>query len=139
MDEAQDVDDVRRREKAERKARRAAERERLEELVPRATGKEARVAERVARRALAKEREASPDVVTLAGGGDLMGGNDSFAAALARQRAIDAAKAQRHAKQDADRSQRVAELAAAEADKMAAFRALLAGASGPMTIPKREA
>ena len=125
------------RSKAERKAQRAKDRERLEELVPKATGKEARTAERVARRQLAKERDGSPDVATLAGGGDVMGGTDSFQAALARQKAIEAAKKQRFAPREAERAERFSAYAAAEADKMAAFRALLFGGGGSLAIPKR--
>jgi hypothetical protein len=125
------------RRKAEQKKQLAADRERLEELVPRATGKEARTAERVARRQLEKERETSPDVATLAGGGDVMGGSDSFAAAVARQRAIEAAKKQRLAPREAEKAERFSAYAAAEADKMAAFRALLPGGGGPLAIPKR--
>jgi hypothetical protein len=39
----------------------------------------------VARREAARERDASPDLVKLPGGGDIMGGDDSLAAAKARQ------------------------------------------------------
>lgn len=39
------------------------------------------------RREAARDREASPDVVKLPGGGDVMGGDDSFAAARAAQQA----------------------------------------------------
>ena len=130
-------EEERARSKAERKKQRAADRDRLEELVPRATGKEARAAERVARRQLEKERDTSPDVATLAGGGDVMGGTDSFAAAVARQRAIEAAKRQRFAPREAEKAERFSAYAAAEAEKMAAFRALLPGGGGPLAIPKR--
>ena len=40
-----------------------------------------------ARRASAQDRDASPDLVKLPGGGDVMGGDDSFAAARAAQQA----------------------------------------------------
>jgi len=39
---------------------------------------------RVARRQDARAREESPEMVKLIGGGDVMGGDDSFAAAKAR-------------------------------------------------------
>ena len=53
-----------------------------------ATGREARVEARVARREEARAREGSPELTRLPGGGDIMGGggDDSFQAALARQR-----------------------------------------------------
>ena len=46
--------------------------------------REAKVEARVARRQDARAREESPDMVKLIGGGDVMGGDDSFAAAKAR-------------------------------------------------------
>jgi len=55
--------------------------------------REARVDAKVARREAAHERDASPDVVKLPGGGDVMGGGDSFAAARAAQAARRAAAA----------------------------------------------
>lgn len=66
-----------------------------------------------------------------------MGGTDSFAAAVARQRAIEAAKRQRFAPREAEKAERFSAYAAAEAEKMAAFRALLPGGGGPLAIPKR--
>lgn len=61
-----------------------------------ATGREARVEARIARREEARAREASPELLTLPGGGDILGGGgDSFQAALARQRRAEAFKAQR--------------------------------------------
>ncbi len=38
----------------------------------------------MARREAARERDASPDIVKLPGGGDVMGGDDSLEAAKAR-------------------------------------------------------
>ena len=46
--------------------------------------REAQVEKRAARRDAAKEREQSPEMNKLPGGGDIMGGDDSFAAAKAR-------------------------------------------------------
>ncbi len=54
-------------------------------LFCRATGREAMVEKRMARREAARERESSPVMDRLpGGGGDIMGGEDSFAAARAR-------------------------------------------------------
>ena len=47
----------------------------------------------MARREAARERDASPDLVKLPGGGDVMGGGDSFAAARAAQQARSARSA----------------------------------------------
>ena len=46
--------------------------------------REAQLEKKDARREAAKEREQSPDTSKLPGGGDIMGGDDSFAAAKAR-------------------------------------------------------
>ena len=46
--------------------------------------REAVIEKKAARREAGKERDASPDLVRLPGGGDVMGGDDSFAAAKAR-------------------------------------------------------
>lgn len=46
--------------------------------------REARIDQKMARREAAKEREGSPEMTRLPGGGDVMGGDDSLAAAKAR-------------------------------------------------------
>lgn len=46
--------------------------------------REAQLEKKAARREAAREREQSPDMSKLPGGGDIMGGDDSFAAARAR-------------------------------------------------------
>ena len=46
--------------------------------------REAQLEKKAARREAAKEREQSPEISKLPGGGDIMGGDDSFAAAKAR-------------------------------------------------------
>lgn len=50
-------------------------------------GREAQTEKKMARREAAREREASPDIVKLPGGGDVMGmgGDDSLEAAKARR------------------------------------------------------
>lgn len=121
--------------KGECKRERAAAAERLEDLVPRATGKDAKAAERAGRRELAKQRDASPDA-HVTGGGDVMGGNDSFAAAVARQKALQSRRDGRSAQRDADLQQRAAAANAVEEQKMAAFRALVGG--GGLSIARRE-
>ena len=46
--------------------------------------REAQVEQRIARREAAKEREQSPELLKLPGGGDIMGGDDSLSFAKAR-------------------------------------------------------
>ena len=123
--------------KQSRKAERAEASRRLEELVPRETGRAGVAAERAGRRELARARDVSPDV-HLTGGGDVMGGQDSFAAAVARQRRADEARAQRQTAKGGGgpSADRVAAFAAAEEARMESFRALLGGGA-PLRIPPR--
>lgn len=72
-----------RREAARRSA--AAEREWIDAVHPKAEGREARVEARVARREEKRAREDSPEHLRLPGGGDVLGGGDSFQAAKARR------------------------------------------------------
>jgi hypothetical protein len=92
--EAQARDDARGAAKADAKRARRDDRERLEEMLPRATGREARGEARIARREEARARDVSPDA-HVTGGGSAMGGTDSFAAAVARQRRQQDARTQR--------------------------------------------
>lgn len=52
--------------------------------------REALVEKRIARREDARAREASPDVAVIPGGGDMYGGDDSFAAARSRWFSVNA-------------------------------------------------
>ncbi len=54
--------------------------------------RDAQIEKKMARREAARERDASPDLVKLPGGGDIMGGDDSLAAARARHGALCLAK-----------------------------------------------
>ena len=56
--------------------------------------REAQIEQRMARREAAKERDQSPELLKLPGGGDIMGGDDSFSSAKARWRCERAAHAQ---------------------------------------------
>ena len=53
--------------------------------------REAQIEQRMARREAAKERDQSPEQLKLLGGGDIMGGDDSFSSAKARCKWIGAA------------------------------------------------
>ena len=46
--------------------------------------REAQVEQKMARREAARERDQSPELLKLPGGGDIMGGDDSFLSAKAR-------------------------------------------------------
>jgi hypothetical protein len=123
-------------ERRDAKRKRESDRLALEEIAPKATGREAVAEKRAARRDEARARDVSPDARP-SGGGDVMGagGEDSFAAARARE-AQRAAHQQRrgNAKQE-DMNRRLAEAAAVEEAKMSHFRSMLAG--GPIQIAKR--
>eukprot|EP00854_Cymbomonas_tetramitiformis_P001721 gene1721-2382_t len=68
----------------EQKRHKGDQKEWLDEMLPKATGREAMLEKKAVQRQQAREREASPDIGGLYGGGDIMGGDDSFAAAKAR-------------------------------------------------------
>mmetsp|Transcript_7340 Transcript_7340/g.17642 ORF Transcript_7340/g.17642 Transcript_7340/m.17642 type:complete len:310 (+) Transcript_7340:105-1034(+) len=120
----------------DRKAWAAGQKELLDELLPRATGREARVEKAAARREEARQREVSPEMNRLIGGGDVMGGDDSFEAARAREQRRQQARQQRQAARDEERAARSAAAAANEESRMAAFRELVS--KGPISIPKRQ-
>eukprot|EP00195_Chlamydomonas_chlamydogama_P006780 CAMPEP_0202905990 /NCGR_PEP_ID=MMETSP1392-20130828/36933_1 /ASSEMBLY_ACC=CAM_ASM_000868 /TAXON_ID=225041 /ORGANISM="Chlamydomonas chlamydogama, Strain SAG 11-48b" /LENGTH=353 /DNA_ID=CAMNT_0049594321 /DNA_START=32 /DNA_END=1093 /DNA_ORIENTATION=- len=128
--------DARDAERTAARRRRADEKEVLEELLPRATGRDAVVEKRVARREEAKARESSPDRAFLPGGGDMMGGDDSFAAAKAREARRHEAQRNRAVVKQEELALKAAQFQAKDDEKMAAFRALLN--KGPITIARRE-
>ena len=131
-----------------RKAFNRDQKERLDELVPKATGREALMEKRAGARQSNRDYQAAKDDHMLGsvpgGDGDIMGGGggDSFGAALARQKARDS---KRYTQRFAGRDARLAEVrerhVQAENDKMAQFRDLV-GSIGPgagrMEIPRRE-
>jgi hypothetical protein len=85
----------------------------------------------------AKERDASPEMNRMYGGGDVMGGDDSFAAA---KRRMEASRHRRNQQRDVRREQlevKARDARQVEEDRMAPFRALVSGAGGKLSIPKR--
>lgn len=121
-------------EAGERRKWRADQKELLDEMLPKATGREAMIEKKAARREAARARDDSPDHVSRSM--DIMGDDDSFAAARDREAGRASWKSkQQLARQDVA-SQRLAAAQAEENDKMAAFRALVA--KGPITIRKRD-
>ncbi|KAI8466459.1 MAG: hypothetical protein J3K34DRAFT_524543 [Monoraphidium minutum] len=135
-DQQQQRGEARQAEGLEKRKWRAEQKERLDEMLPKATGREALVEKRIARREAARAREDSPEITRVTGGGDVMGGDDSFAAAKAREAAFTARRTQRDAAKREVLSAKLSAAQAEEAAKMAQFRALLA--HGPISIPKRQ-
>jgi len=122
--------------KQERKRHAAEQREALDELLPRASGRDAIIENKLARREETRARDASPDRAFIpGGGGDMLGGDDSFAAAKAREARSKAMHNSRHMVKREALMARVADEQAKEDAKMAQFRALLG--QGPITIAKR--
>ncbi|EFJ43657.1 hypothetical protein VOLCADRAFT_96232 [Volvox carteri f. nagariensis] len=121
---------------------RAKARELLEEVAPRETGRDKVLAERAARRELARSRDDDGPGGFIPGAGrggedELMGGGDSFEAAKAREARRAESARQRGLARVEEVSQRAAAFAAKEEEKLAGLRALLA--KGPITIAKRPA
>eukprot|EP00004_Rigifila_ramosa_P014101 TRINITY_DN3179_c1_g1_i1.p1 TRINITY_DN3179_c1_g1~~TRINITY_DN3179_c1_g1_i1.p1 ORF type:complete len:222 (+),score=48.08 TRINITY_DN3179_c1_g1_i1:218-883(+) len=88
----------------------------LEELVPKATGREALVEKKQAARAERRAREESPDAVP---GVDVMGSDGGFKAMVARQRAK---REETAAKKQADLNERLTAYQQKEKEKMDAFK-----------------
>ncbi|PNW81664.1 hypothetical protein CHLRE_06g255250v5 [Chlamydomonas reinhardtii] len=123
-----------------RRQDRARAKELLEDVAPRETGRDKMVAERAARRELARSgRDDDGPGGYLPGGGRgddaLMGGDDSFAAAKAREAKRQEFARQRGVAKMEDVAQRAAAFQAKEDEKLAGLRALLS--KGPITIAKR--
>ncbi|KXZ46373.1 hypothetical protein GPECTOR_44g5 [Gonium pectorale] len=123
-----------------RRQDRVRARELLEEVAPRETGRDKQIAERAARRDLARSRDDDGPGGFIPGGGrggedDLLGGGDSFEAAKAREARRTEVARQRGVVRQEEVAQRAAAYAAKEDEKLAGLRALLA--KGPITIAKR--
>ncbi|GAX79248.1 hypothetical protein CEUSTIGMA_g6688.t1 [Chlamydomonas eustigma] len=128
--------EARQLDRAGRKREAGLHKDYLDEILPKATGRDALIEKKVARREESKARESSPDRAYLPGGGDIMGEDDSFAAAKAREARREESFRNRSLLKKEELSQRLSEAQAAEDAKMAGFRALLA--QGPITIAKRQ-
>ncbi|KAG2429302.1 hypothetical protein HXX76_011070 [Chlamydomonas incerta] len=123
-----------------RRQDRTRAKELLEDIAPKETGRDKMVAERAARRELARSgRDDDGPGGFLPGGGRgedaLMGGDDSFAAAKAREAKRQEFSRQRGVAKMEDVAQRAAAFQAKEDEKLAGLRALLS--KGPITIAKR--
>ena len=107
----------------------------LEEMFPKATGRDALREKKAAQRSFAREREASPIEFDVQGAADLLGGGDSFEAAKMREsRRKDNWQKRKEIKQLEMEEKRV-RFQAKEEEKLDKFRALLQ--NGPIKIKKR--
>ena len=115
------------------------QRDRLEEMLPKATGRDAVIEKKMARREEARARDASPDRGYLPGGGDVMGmgGDDSFAAAKAREARQEEWRRNKQLVKREELSAKLASAQAKEDEKMQMFRQMLQQQGGPITIAKR--
>eukprot|EP00850_Spirogloea_muscicola_P004953 SM000022S07167 [mRNA] locus=s22:305184:307292:+ [translate_table: standard] len=103
----------------------------MDELLPKATGREALLEKKAIRREQSRARDVSPELMREK---DLLGGGDDFKARLARERAWREKKA----------SQKVEALQSKQADfrdkesaKMDIFKSMVNAAGGRIVIPKR--
>eukprot|EP00850_Spirogloea_muscicola_P004102 SM000017S02842 [mRNA] locus=s17:589822:591984:+ [translate_table: standard] len=103
----------------------------MDELLPKATGREALLEKKAIRREQSRARDVSPELMREK---DLLGGGDDFQARLARERAWREKKA----------SQKVEALQSKQADfrdkesaKMDIFKSMVNAAGGRIVIPKR--
>ncbi|KAH9549005.1 hypothetical protein CY35_11G117900 [Sphagnum magellanicum] len=118
-------------EKLERKKFHKAQDAVIDELLPKATGREALLEKKALRREQARNREDSPEIMKER---DVMGGGDDFQQRLARERAWKEKKAAEKASvYDAKRSA----FEEKEAAAMNQFRAMVNVAGGKISIPKR--
>ncbi|KAI7843005.1 hypothetical protein COHA_003338 [Chlorella ohadii] len=120
---------------AERQRHKREAKEWLDDQVPRLAGKDKQLEEKRARRELGRSKDDDAEFVPR--GMDVMGGGeDSFAAAKAREAARQAHRGRHQVARQAEVQAKLAAAQAAEADKMAQFKALLS--AGPIQIAKRQ-
>lgn len=136
LDEDLDMkDQARAQAMAERQKHKREAKEWLEDQVPRLAGKDKQLEEKRARRELGRSKDDDAEFVPR--GMDVMGGGeDSFAAAKAREAARQAQRGRHQTARQAEVQAKLAAAQAAEAEKMAQFKALLG--AGPIQIAKRQ-
>ncbi|GBG68584.1 hypothetical protein CBR_g3129 [Chara braunii] len=118
-------------EKAKRKRHQKDQELVLDELLPKATGREALIEKKKLRREQRRQREESPELMKER---DVMGDGEGFHQRLAKE------QARRERRQMAKIGafiEKKSQYEAAEAGKLAQFRALLDLSGGKITIPKR--
>jgi len=118
-------------EKLERKKYQKIQEEVLDELLPKATGRERMLEKRVINREQARGREESPE---LANDKDLMGGGDNFRARLDKERMR---KQKKVMEKTAVLEEKLQASRQKEAAAMSQLQAIINEAGGKITIPKR--
>jgi hypothetical protein len=127
-------DDQRRRGREDRRKRNREGKELLEEMFPRATGRDALREKKAGQRDFHRERERSPDFDVAQA--DLMGANNnSFAEAVQRQNAKKEAFRSKKEIKRLEMEEKLVQYKAAEDEKLNQFRALIQ--AGPIKIKKR--
>ncbi|CAD7696695.1 unnamed protein product [Ostreobium quekettii] len=122
-------------ERIEKRKWRKEQAELLDELLPKASGHQAQIEKKIARKEA--RRASSPDALVAMGDRDILGGTDSFEAAKRRQEAWRERKQQRTLARREEASRKLASYQAAEDQKMDQFRALIEASGGAIKIPKR--
>jgi len=128
-------EDTRRRDKESRRKKHREHKEYLEEMFPKATGRDALREKKAANRSLARERERSPDGMGTIPESSLMGGGDDFEEARRREQARHARRNEARERKQLDLEEKLSKFQQEEEKKMDQFRALLA--QGPIKIKKR--
>lgn len=131
VDREEEVEFMKKLEKSQRKKFRNEHKELVDELLPKATGRERLLEKKFIRKEEARQREESPELLREQ---DIMGGSDDFKQRLERDRARRDRKAME--RNEALKEKQVS-MDQKEAAAMDQFKALLNVAGGKITIPKR--
>ncbi|KAL2632643.1 hypothetical protein R1flu_004122 [Riccia fluitans] len=132
VDEEEEYAYGKKRERLERKRFQKDQEVVLDDLLPKATGRERVMEMKAIRREQARAREDSPELMKER---DVMGGGDDFQLRLARDKAR---REKRQTEQAAVYGEKRSAFEEKEAAAMDQLRALVNGAGGKITIPKRD-
>lgn len=123
------------RERGERKRKAKEQREMLDEMFPKATGRDALREKKAAHRSVEREREGERNDFAPISQAELMGGGDSVAEARAREARRTDNRARRREEKKLEMEEKLERHKEEEEAKLDQFRALLA--QGPIKIRKR--
>ncbi|KAL3695055.1 hypothetical protein R1sor_008706 [Riccia sorocarpa] len=132
VDEEEEYALAKKRERLDRKKFQKDQEVVLDDLLPKATGRERLMEMKAVRREQARAREDSPELMKER---DVMGGGDDFQLRLAREKAR---REKRESEKAAVYSEKRSAFEEKEAAAMDQLRALVNGAGGKITIPKRD-
>ncbi|MCO5574795.1 hypothetical protein L7F22_028587 [Adiantum nelumboides] len=131
LDKKEELEFMRKLEKVQKKKFQNEQKDLIDELLPKATGREVRFEKKLLRKEEGRKREESPELLK---DQDIMGGNDDFKQRLERERA-------RREKKSLERNEALKEKQLAadqrESAAMDQFKALLNVSGGRILIPKR--